>query len=337
MKTVLVTGGHGFVGMNLVLALLRRGDEVVVFGQDELPIGAEADLEPHLDRYTNVLGDVRDRAQVCGAFEGRGIEAVIHCAAVTSGPDRECSDPQRILDVNLGGTLVVLEAARDHGIGRLVYTSSNAVYGASWYTHETLVEATTPAVPISIYGASKYSSERVCMRLGELWKMDVVCARIGTAFGPWERDTGVRDKLSPHFQMASRALRGETIMIQREIARLPWVYAIDVVDGVLALLDAPCLAHQVYNIGSGIEWGSKILLWCDELERHFPACKPQQVDSSSNIVFHESRDRSPESVARIADDLGFRPRFGPEAAYEHYATWIRSHPEFWAHHLVHAS
>lgn len=337
MKTVLVTGGHGFVGMNLVLALLCRGDKVVVFGQDELPIGAEADLEPHLGRYEHVLGDVRDRTQVLGAFEGRGIEAVIHGAAVTSGPDRERSDPQRVLDVNLGGTLAVLEAARDHGIGRVVYTSSNAVYGESWYTHETLLEATTPAVPISIYGASKYTSERVCVRLGELWNMDVVCARIGTVFGPWERDTGVRDKLSPHFQMAIRALRGEPIMIQRNIARLPWVYASDVVNGVLALLDALSLAHQVYNIGSGMEWGSKILLWGDELEQHFPASKIKQVDGSSNIVFHENRDRAPESVTRIADDLGFRPCFVPEVAYKHYADWIRSHPEFWAHQLVLAS
>lgn len=337
MKTVLVTGGHGFVGMNLVLELLRRGDEVVVFGQDELPIGVSADLAPHLGRYTHVPGDVRDRTQLRQAFGTRPIGAVIHGAAITSGPERERNDPQLVLDVNLGGTLAVLEAARDHGVSRVVYASSNAVYGESWYTHEALVEATTPALPASIYGTSKYASERACVRLGELWDVDVVCARIGTVFGPWERDTGVRDRLSLHLQIAIRALRGETISMPRHIPRLPWVYAGDVVDGVLALLDAPRLAHRVYNIGSAMEWGSKILLWCDELARHMPACEPRQVASASNIVFHETRDRAPESIERIASELGFRPRFGPEAAYQHYSAWIRSHPEFWAHQISRTS
>jgi UDP-glucose 4-epimerase len=317
--------------MNLVLALLRRGDEVVVYGLDDLPAGAAADLGPHIDRYSYVRGDVRDRAQLRQAFTASRIDAVIHGAAITSGPDRERSDPQSIMDVNLGGTLAVLEVSRDHGVGRFIYTSSNAVYGESWYTQDTLVEASTPAIPVSIYGASKYASELSCTRLGELWEMDVVSARIGTVFGPWERDTGVRDRLSPHLQIASVALQGRAIMMPLHIPRLAWVYVLDVAEGVLALLDAPHLAHQVYNIGSAMEWGNRILHWCDALERDYPACRPQQVDIGSNIVFHEGRDRAPESISRISGELGFHPRFGPEAAYEHYATWIRSHPDFWSH------
>lgn len=330
--TVLVTGGNGFVGMNLVEALLERGDEVVIFGMDTLPPGGAKALAPHAKRFRLVRGDVRDRAALDRLFKEHRIDRLFHGAVITAGPDRESRDPHTILDVNLQGTVTVMEAARDHKVGRIVYPSSNSVYGESWYSVKVLDEATTPPVPISIYGITKYAGERICLRLRDLWGLDLVCARIGSVFGPWERDTGVRDLLSPHFQLVRRAMRGEQAVLPKRIRRRPWVYSRDISGGLVALLDAKAPRHRVYNIGSGIEWGEKILLWCEELKRRFPgfSCRLTDDEAEVNVNFHEDRDRCVESVERLVGDIGYKPRFGPDAAYPDYAAWIERSPDFWA-------
>src|SRR4029079_17505754 len=111
-------------------------------------------------------------------FGRYAIERVVHAAAITSGASREARDPARIVDVNLQGTLNVLEAAREHDVRRIVYVGSGAAYGESLYRFPVVYEE-TPSVPTSLYSITKHAAERTCMRLADLWSVDAVCVRLG--------------------------------------------------------------------------------------------------------------------------------------------------------------
>ena len=178
---------------------------MVSFDAGQMPPGAEAAFAAHRGRLAIERGSVLDAESVAALFQKHRIERVIHAAAVTSGPQREAREPASIVDVNLRGTINVIDAARQHGVKRTIYVGSGAAYGESLYNHPRLYE-TTPSVPTSLYSITKHAAERMCLRLAELWSIDVACVRLGTVVGPWERDTGVRDNFGTHSQLAALAL-----------------------------------------------------------------------------------------------------------------------------------
>src|SRR3982751_3960613 len=153
MAKVLVTGGAGFIGSNLVRALLDRGDDVRVLdnfstGNRENLDGLEIDV---------VEGDLRSYERVHNAM--RGVELVFPLGALGSVP-RSVQDPLTSTAVNVEGTLNVLLAARDSGVRRVVFSSSTSVYGTS---REMPTTESMPADPISPYGVAKLAAERYCV------------------------------------------------------------------------------------------------------------------------------------------------------------------------------
>src|SRR5690606_37371153 len=102
-----------------------------------------------------------------------------------------------------------------------------SAYGSALVDRELVTEDTAPE-PDSLYAITKYASERLCARFRARHALDVVCARLGSVFGPWERDTGVRDTYSLPFQIFRRAAAGEEVVLPRREARRDWVYASDV-------------------------------------------------------------------------------------------------------------
>jgi nucleoside-diphosphate-sugar epimerase len=268
---------------------------------------------------------------VAAAFERRTPDGVIHCAAVTSGPEREARDPASVMEVNLQGTVKVLDGARRQGVRRVVYVGSGAAYGESLYRLQRLYEDVSPSVPVSLYGITKHAAERMCLRLAELWDLDIVCARLGTVIGPWERNTGVRDNFGTHSQLALCAATGkEAVLPPREIRR-DWVYSRDVAAGLIALLDAQAPRHSVYNLSSGVDWGdSTMTAWCEALETVYNDFKFRvaQPSETANIGYTD-KDRCLMDTGRIVNEFGLRLR-GPGAAYEDYAQWISRTPDFWS-------
>jgi nucleoside-diphosphate-sugar epimerase len=321
---ILVTGGAGFVGLNVVEALLARGEHVVVFGLETMPAAAEAQFAALPGSLNVVRGDVMDRAALNEVFSAQKIHAMFPLAAITAGPRREAEQTTRILEVNLIGVTNQLQAARDAGVGRIVFPSSISVYGESLNTVGPLREDTTPPIPISVYGITKYAGERLALRLRELWGLDLVCARIGAVFGPWERDTGVRDLLGPHMQLAVAALHGEEAVLPATLLPRPWVYARDLARGLVLLLDAGQPRWPVYNISSGEDWGPRILLWAETLAKHYPAFCWRQAASAAEttINFHDDQPRAVEDIGRIRNEFGYVPEFLPEAAYRDYVRWL---------------
>ncbi len=330
MDAILVTGGAGFVGLNLVEALLGRGEHVLVFGQEAaLPEPAPTRFARLSGRLEVIQGDVRDADTLRAVFKNRRIGAVFPFAAVTAGPAREAAEPHLVLDVNLKGLVNTLQAARDAGtVRRVVLPSSGAVYGESAYAHPVLDEVATPAVPITLYGVTKYAVERAGLRLCGHWGLDAVAARIGATFGPWERDTGLRDTLSLHLRLARAAMRGEAVVIPP--APLPaydWTYVKDLVAGLLALLDVEEPPHRVVNLASGFDWAPVMADCLEVLRQRFPrfAWRHAAPGETPTIAWNESRPRGVMAVQRAAD-FGWRPRFGPAEAYADNIGWLLAKP-----------
>jgi nucleoside-diphosphate-sugar epimerase len=322
---VLVTGGAGFVGLNLVEALLARGEAVVVFGREALPAPAAAAFARLPGQLTLLQGDVRDADALASAFAAARIDAVFPFAAVTSGPAREAEDPESVLQVNLLGVLATLRAARAAKVRRVIVPSSSAVYGESFHRYPAMHEDTTPCVPTGLYGTTKYAVERMALRLGELWGMDVIAARISAVFGPWERDTGVRDLIGPHTRIARAALSGQSVVLPRHIPSYHWVYARDLAAGLLHLLDMKDPPHRVFNICSGLSWGAQITGWCDMLATAYPEFRWSQGDAPT-LAFSDAKDRGQVDIDRIRA-TGWAPRFLPDAAYPDYLAWLRAYKE----------
>ncbi|MCE9641436.1 MAG: NAD(P)-dependent oxidoreductase [Betaproteobacteria bacterium] len=323
--TILVTGGAGYVGMNVVEALLARKDRVVLVDAGILPAVVQQALAPHGALVEVIRANICDPAAVEQVFAGRHIDGVIHCAAVTAGPAREASDPASSIEVNQNGTLNLLLAARKHAVRRFVVTSSAAVYGESLYRLQRLYEDISPAVPVSLYGITKFAAERMCVRLRELWSFDVVCARLGTLVGPWERATGVRDNFGTHSQLACFALKGETAILPQHAVRRDWVYSRDVAVGLIMLLDAKATRHAVYNLSAGGEWGG-VEEWCERLKAAYPrfSYRTAAANEKPNIGYTD-RDRCPLDIGRMVSEFGFKPHTTAEA-YDGYLEWMGRMP-----------
>lgn len=323
----LITGGLGFIGLNIAEHLLKHGKEIVLFGlQTDLPEDAKNVFADLAGRYEVVQGDVLDKEAVEALFESYAIDHVFHMAVITPGLAREKQDSELITRVNLLGTLNVLQAARQHARGRFVYPSSASVYGANAYGHDYLDEETTIPIPNAFYAISKYAAERSTLRAKELWEMDVVVARVGAAFGPWERDTGVRDTLSAPMLTSRLAAQSKEAVLSRPGPR-DWVYSRDIAHALVMLSEADALAHDVYNISSGVRWN--VADWCEKLTTKYPAFtyRFSHDQDEVNVTFG-SRDRSPLAIDRLKTEV-MTPQYGLNGAFEDYMGWIESSSDFW--------
>ncbi|MFA4946956.1 MAG: SDR family oxidoreductase [Candidatus Krumholzibacteriia bacterium] len=176
MARYLVTGGAGFIGSNIAEALVKGGEQVVVL--DNLTTGYEKNIAHLRNDLTFIKGDVRDVGTVREALDG--VDYVLHEAALASVP-RSIEDPVLVTDVNVRGTLVMLDEARRAGVKRFVYAASSSAYGDT----ETLpkVESMIPK-PLSPYAASKLMGEYYCAVYAHVYGMSTVSLRYFNIFGP---------------------------------------------------------------------------------------------------------------------------------------------------------
>lgn len=322
--SVVVTGASGFVGLNIAEALLMQGEEVVLFSNAPLPDAASAALGGLPGSMRVVFGDVRARKDLDRAFETSGTRGVVHAAAMTPGGGRERADGRATVEVNVLGTLTALEAAAAHRVERFVLVSSGAVYGSN--ASEALDEARTAPAPENVYGISKLAAEQLALRFGMVHGVDVRACRLSSVFGPWERDTGVRETLSPIFQVTRLALERREARLPRE-GRRDWIYSRDVAAAIIALLDARAPAYDLYNVGPGSQWN--VVDWCARLAGTFPGFSWRIVEDpgAANVNYWVERERAPLAIERLATDLGFRPRYDLNEAFADFLRWLEAVPE----------
>jgi UDP-glucose 4-epimerase len=319
---VLVFGGVGFVGLNIAAALLAREHKVTLFDRSGLPRAAQQDFARYGDALAVVQGDVTETQAIERVIAG-GYDAIVLGAAITAGPARDAADPLSILQVNLLAQIPILEAARRSGVARIINLSSGSAYGAAANRHPLLDEE-TPCDPVSLYAITKYASEKIAARLSALWSLDIINARLSGVFGPWERAAALRDTPSAQAQIVA-ALRQQGQAILPRPGIKDWIYAPDVADAVTVLIEAATPKHRLYNISTGREWSA--LQWGQDLAALHPGfvCRLAAPGETPTVDLHSDTDRSPLSVARMEQELGWRARFGCADSAADLSQW-------WTHH-----
>ncbi len=304
---VLVTGASGFVGVNLVEALLARGHEVVAMSLDAYPGPG---------RMTEIRGDTTDTALVERVMREHRIEAVWHGAAITAGAEREKREASRIVEVNLLATVRALEAAARAGVRRFIYPSSSAVYGDTAFDSAGPVSEDAPLRPMNLYGITKVAAEAAVLRLAPALGLEACAGRINAVFGPWERDTGLRDTLSPHLRLAGFAKQGKEAILARGAER-DWVYAPDVADAFVAMLEAKAVPPVAMNISMDRLWPLEIMA------RALPGLKWRYAGEGeeANLGYGGPIDRPRRALppALIKERLGWSPAHTPESACADFA------------------
>ena len=247
-QPVLVTGGAGFIGSNLVDALLARGNHVRVL--DNLSMGKQSNLPLNDPRLSFIEGDVADAALVSRAVAG--CSAVVHLAAVAS-VQASVDDPVSTHQSNFIGTLNICEAMREHGVRRVVFASSAAVYGNNG--EGVAIDEQTPKAPLTPYAADKLASEHYLEFYGRQHGLEPAIFRFFNVFGPRQ------DPSSPYSGVISiftqRAQQGQPISVfgDGEQTR-DFFYVADLVALLLQALDAERAVEGAVNVG----WNDSVSL-----------------------------------------------------------------------------
>jgi UDP-glucose 4-epimerase len=274
----LITGAAGFIGSTLANQLAREGHQVRAI--DDLSTGDPQALAPDV-HFTR--GDVSDRPKLWTLLQE--VDVVYHLAARVSVPESVLY-PRDYNNVNVGGTVALMEAMRDVGVRRVVLTSSGAVYGD--LADQPLKETVTPN-PRSPYAVSKLAAEFYVRTIGGLWGIETVSLRIFNAYGPGQHLPASHPPVVPHY--LKQALRGGTLVAHGDGSQTrDYVYVDDVVSALVAAATAPNLNGQVINVGSGTETSIRDLIKC-----------VQDVTGGKAEVIYNAK--TPGGVSRMRADL----------------------------------
>lgn len=246
-KTILVTGAAGFIGSHVSQAFLARGDRVI--GLDNLndyydPKRKQANLDEigDLDRFTFILGDIRDPALLREIFRKNTFDAVVHLAAM-AGVRVSIEQPHLYFDVNLTGTLNLLEAAREGGASNFVFASTSSVYGAT--ERLPFIEDDRCDRPMAPYATSKRAAEMLGFTFHHLYGLNFTALRFFTVYGP----RGRPDMMA--YKVADNIFFGRQVPIYNggQMHR-DWTFVEDIVQGVVEAADRP-LGFEAINLGRG--------------------------------------------------------------------------------------
>ena len=294
----LVTGGAGFIGSHLVERLLARGDDVWVV--DNFTAGKRSNLAPFAGSHLEVVeADIRDASQVRDV--AAGCEVIFHEAAIVSVP-YSVEHPQETHDVNIQGTLNVLEAARHAKVRRLIFATSAAVYGDApgLPKHEGMVPT-----PISPYGVEKLAGEYYLGVFARLYGVETVALRYFNVLGPRQDPSSAYSGVISIF--ADRARRGEPVTIFGDgHACRDFVYVEDVVQANLLAAETVGVSGRVFNVARG-----------ERTTLNDLAAMIGRVAGCDLVVKHEAV-RSGDIAESVADisraraDLAYTPRVGVE-------------------------
>ena len=253
---VLVTGAGGFVMSVFIADLLVRDPAAGVTALDAAPLdaAAKAHFARFGDRITFLQCDVRDREALQLEIGKVRPMILINAATVTHVPAWEYERPHLFIDVNIGGSLNVLEAARAAGsLGRVVHVGSCAVYGHGDPDAAPVLQGEAgPFHPADLYGVGKLGGEFVARRFSELHGISTAVVRFTRVFGPMERPTGARKLMHLPYLMMKKMLAGRPLRVTRRSADAvgDWISSEDVSDAIVKLCGSQS-ANRAYNIATG--------------------------------------------------------------------------------------
>jgi UDP-glucose 4-epimerase len=301
MKT-LVTGGAGFIGSNLVDALVERGDEVTVV--DDVSTGKRPNLDEALAGGAELMQvDIRDTEAVGGAIDRVRPEVIFHLAAQID-VRKSVADPANDSRINVEGTINVLRAAQASGVRRVVNTSTGgAVYGEAQVIPAPEDHPVAPEAP---YGLSKFCAESYCALFARLHGLSTVSLRYGNVYGPRQDPLGEAGVIAI---FCNKLLSGERPTIFGDgLQTRDYIYVSDVVDANLRAAESD--AGGPFNVGRGVE--TTVLELVEALRPHADGSfEPEHAPKRPGEVRHIALDYS-----RARSELGWEPQVGLEEGIE---------------------
>lgn len=309
MALFLVTGGAGFIGSHVVEALLGQGEQVKVL--DNFFTGRRENLADLEGKLELICGDVRDYATVKEAVAG--VDYVLHLAAIPS-VIRSVEDPLLTNQVNVEGTLNLLQASRESSVKRVIYASSSSIYGNSPELPRR--EEMSPS-PLSPYSLQKLVGENYCSLFYQLYSRETVVLRYFNVYGPRQDPSSPYSGVISRFIMA--LLSGEPPVIYGDGEQTrDFSFVVDVAWATIVAARAPDISGGVFNIASGQAYSLHQLL----------AILQQETGSSRPPVYKETRPgdvrHSLGSIARAKAALGFDPKFSFQEGLKRTVEWYRS-------------
>ena len=306
----MVTGGCGFIGSHLTRELAKLGEVTIL---DNLSTGRTWRIQDLLDRgrVQLIRGDLLDQdllAEIC-----RGMDRIFHLAADVS-VGRSLSHPRKVHETNATGTLGLLEAARNAGVGGFIFASSAAVYGDGPFNPK---QETTPPEPITPYGASKLAGEYYCEAYRRSYGLRTVSLRYFNVYGPGQDPRGDYAAVIPRFIMEVLRRRPPVIFGDGTQVR-DFVAVRDVVRANILAMQRD--ATGVFNIGSGD--GTTVLdlaravMGIGGLSRDPVFEKPRPGDIRVSVA----------DISRARDVMGFRPKVHLADGLQETLAWFRDHP-----------
>lgn len=308
MATYLVTGGAGFIGSNIVDRLLKRGDTVRVL--DDFSTGREENVRHFENDVLLIRGDIRDVDTVDKAVNG--VNFILHQAALASVP-RSIDNPLLSNDVNVRGTLNLLDAANRHSVERFVYASSSSVYGDSEVLPKVETMDTNPKSP---YAVNKLCGEWYCKVFSEIHGLPTVSLRYFNVFGPRQDPDSDYSAVIPLFVKHLLNGQGATIYGDGEQSR-DFTFIDNVVNANLLGCEANISGAKVYNVACGDRftlnqlYGKLGKLLGQDIE-------PVYTDPRAGDVRH-----SMAAIDRISADTGFKAGVGFDEGLERTVAWYR--------------
>ncbi len=310
---VLVTGGAGFIGSHVADKLLERGDKVSCvdnFNDYYEPEQKKSNIkkQQHNKNYALYREDILNLKQMDDIFGKAKPEAIIHLAARV-GVRPSLKEPLLYNDVNVKGTLHILELARKHGVKKLVFASSSSVYGANKKVPFSEDDRTDR--PISPYGATKKAGELLCHSYHSLYSMDIACLRFFTVYG--ERG---RPDMAP-YKFTKLISEGKEIEVYGDgRTKRDYTYVADIVQGVAAALDRE-LGYEIINLGNSNTVELQYLIGLIEKETGKKArIKEMPMQPGDLPVTYAD-------ITKARRLLGFSPRTKIEAGIKKLVAWYR--------------
>jgi UDP-glucose 4-epimerase len=307
-RSVLVTGGAGFIGSHLVDALLERNCRVTVL--DNLSSGNRANLAHVADRISFIEGDIRNRELLIDLLPG--VELVYHQAAMVSVP-QTVEQPIESAEVNDMGTLFLLEAARQAKVHRVVLASSCAVYGDD--PRLPKVETMNPK-PQSPYAAQKLMGEHYARLYHQLYGLETVCLRYFNVFGPRQDPSSAYSGVISIFMTRAAAGDAPTIYGNGEQFR-DFIFVGDVARANLQAATAPAAAGRHFNIGTGSHTTVN-RLWETICQMTPHSLKPHYAPARTGDIMASAAD-----ISLARETLKFEPAVSFEEGLKITFNWYK--------------
>ncbi|MFC2021617.1 NAD-dependent epimerase/dehydratase family protein [Chloroflexota bacterium] len=322
---ILVTGGTGFLGANVVRLLAEQGRDIVAY--DVLPPAPASVFADVIDHVKVEIGNVTDLSHVLHVIKRNKVEGIIHTAAIVTGAAN--AHPLEALQVNIIGSANMLEAARIMDLKRVIIFSSSSVMGGpeDFITPRKEEEYSLPLS--SIYPVSKLTCEQLTYTYRELYKVDAITVRPCGGFGPGEKRA--RESDAPIFELVKDAVEGKAI--RRETGgdtAKDLTYVKDFAKGVVQAYDCKAPRYYLYNISFGKN--RTVFQICDVLRQVFPGLPIEvgpglwsgalKTGKQADLTYRRTQ-RPPQDITRAREDFGFEPEWDLDRAIPHWVRWLK--------------